>query len=203
MLPEDALAHNGETRGEEEVPASYCSIYDSALGATVLTLLFHAIACPTSTIHTGTQTTTPPLDNNGPHKTAEEYLALAEKLGVEGSSQAELEVALEALERVEGMNGPQPELLAKELRIVYLIASPISIKRARVAQWLERGGELARRVIKVSPDRVEGHYYRAIFLGFEAQSHKLRALDLLPKSSRQVKEPSTSTRPTTTPEAWC
>ena len=116
-----------------------------------------------------------------PPETAEECFALADRLGVEGGPQGDLEEALSALERAEKLGADGVDLWVKQLKIIYYIAAPIQKMRSRVSPWIAKGQTLSKRVEEAAPDRVEGHYYMAVFLGFEAQNNRLRALDLLPR----------------------
>jgi hypothetical protein len=127
----------------------------------------------------------PPRDTlavRAPHNlpaTAAECIALAQRLGVEGARRADLRRALRALERAEALEGGTPDLWVAQARVVFLIAEPIA-KEAQVLRWLNRGQQLAKRIARAAPERVEGHYYHAAFLGFRAQIQEVGGLDLLP-----------------------
>jgi hypothetical protein len=113
-------------------------------------------------------------------ETTEKCLSLAKRLGREGASHAELRLALRALERAETLSSASVDLWIKQARVVFLIAEP-KAKQARVVPWLNRGQQLAKRIMKIAPERVEGHYYNAAFLGFRAQLQEVSGLDLLPQ----------------------
>jgi tetratricopeptide (TPR) repeat protein len=114
-------------------------------------------------------------------QSAEECVALADRIGVEGASQEDLVRALQALERAEALAGGAVDLWVKQVRLVFLIAGPIASKKVRVTPWLARGEKLAARLKEAAPDRVEGHYYEAAFLGFHADLYRFQALELLPR----------------------
>jgi tetratricopeptide (TPR) repeat protein len=113
--------------------------------------------------------------------TAEACLALAERKGAEGASHEDMVLALRALERAEELAGGTVDLWAKQARLLFLIAEPIAKKKARVTPYLVRGEKLAARIKEAAPHRVEGHYYEAAFLGFQADVYRMQALDLLPR----------------------
>lgn len=123
---------------------------------------------------------TDPVDEGGElPATAEECVALAERLGVEGASPAELQLALRALERAETLAGESDALAIEEARVLSRIATPMA-KSAKVVRWLDRGDTVVKRILSSSPDRVEGHYYKAVFLGLRAQIQEIGGMDLLP-----------------------
>jgi hypothetical protein len=162
------------------MPRSAAAISNLSLLISIVGLT--AIACPPF-ISSPPTTQTPEIIENSEDDlpdTPEACLAMAERLGVEGASHAELRLALRALERAETLSSLSVDLWVEQARVVFLIAEPLS-KEARVLRWLNRGQQLAKRVIKSAPERVEGHYYRAAFLGFRAQLQEVGGLDILPQ----------------------
>jgi hypothetical protein len=83
------------------------------------------------------------------------------------------------VERAETIDGATPELWIHQLRILFLLAEPQS-SDMKIMPWLNRGDQLAKQLVTQEPERVEGHYYRAVFLGFRAQLQEVGGMDLLP-----------------------
>lgn len=157
------------------------AVYISALKVGAIVAAAAAVACPPIVSRpTPSRGQEHQADGNGLPETAAECIELAERLGNEGASRAELRLALRALERAETLRGGELELWIEQARLIFLISEPIS-KQARVVPWLNRGQQLSKRVIRFAPSRVEGHYYYAAFIGFRAQLQEVGGLDLLPE----------------------
>jgi hypothetical protein len=107
-------------------------------------------------------------------RSAEELRAAAERDGVEGAGQVELVAALRALEELQRIEGERVELLVWRMRVVALLVDAQTEERD-LLRWCRRGEELAERVRALAPERVEGHYYGAVFLGQRAQRQPSRA----------------------------
>jgi hypothetical protein len=107
-------------------------------------------------------------------RSAEELRAAAERDGVEGAGQVELVAALRALEELQRLEGESVELLVWRVRVVALLVDAQTEER-ELLRWCRRGEELAERVRELAPERIEGHYYGAVFLGQRAQRQPARA----------------------------
>lgn len=162
-------------------PALLRARCDAVLAAMVVAAAVALVACPHE-IPAELQVTPRELTTEIElPQSAEECVALADRIGVEGASQEDLVRALRALERAETLAGGAVDLWARQTRLLFLIAEPMAKKKARVTPWLVRGEKLAARLKAAAPNRVEGHYYTAAFLGFRADLFRMQALDLLPR----------------------
>ncbi len=137
-------------------------------------------ACPAFLLAPGAEGTGPVDEEDGLPSTTEECVALAERLGVEGGSPAELQLALRALERAETLGGPDDDLAVEQARVLTRLAASLG-KSTKSVRWLDRGDRVAKRILASTPDRVEGHYFKAVFLGLRAQIQEVGGLDLLPE----------------------
>lgn len=107
-------------------------------------------------------------------RSTEELRAAAARDGVEGAGPVELVAALRALEGLQRLEGESVELLVWRMRVVALLVDTQTEER-ELLRWCRRGEELAERVRELAPERVEGHYFGAVFLGQRAQRQPSRA----------------------------
>jgi len=119
-------------------------------------------------------------------ESASECRAVAEKLGVEGAERRDLARALAALERIEALDGSDTDLLVEQAKVVFYYLEPLS-PSDRPDRWLDKGDGVANRLVEGFPQRVEGHYYKATFMGFRAQAHQTRADDMIPVIVEEVR----------------
>lgn len=64
-------------------------------------------------------------------------------------------------------------------RAAFWLADAAGSDKNRRAWFSDKGDKMAQRAIAAQPDRVEGHYYRALDLGYLAKTKTLGALDLV------------------------
>lgn len=64
-------------------------------------------------------------------------------------------------------------------RATFWLADAADGDKSRRAWFSDKGDKLAQRAIEAQPERVEGHYYRALNLGYLARTKTLGALDLV------------------------
>ncbi len=112
--------------------------------------------------------------------TPEELLALSRELGREGAPASDLIRAFEALLRLAETQGETVDLLIRQAQVIRYLVEPMDDRR-EVIRWARRGEDIAFRVRQLAPERVEGYYYVAMFLGFRAQQQRTVALVLLPR----------------------
>jgi len=111
---------------------------------------------------------------------AEEYVRFGEELAVEGASRADLERALSAFERAEELVGRSTESMIRRARTILLIAEPI-LEGDDALLWADRGEQLAEKIREREPERVEGHYYEAVFIGLRARQKSVPKAVAWPK----------------------
>lgn len=111
---------------------------------------------------------------NGPSQSG--LRDLAEELGVEGASIENLRRSLAALEELERGAEAQDrlELVIMQARVMQFMVDS-QADESDVVRWCRRGDRLAETIREMAPERVEGHYYGAIFLGVRAQHQQFRA----------------------------
>lgn len=102
--------------------------------------------------------------------------ALAEELGVEGASIEDLRRSLAALEELERMGEAEDrlELVIMQARVMQFMVESQADEN-EIVRWCRCGDRLAETIRDLSPERVEGHYYGAVFLGLRAQHQQFRA----------------------------
>lgn len=112
--------------------------------------------------------------------TAVELIATGDRLAIEGADQAELIRALEAYERAEELTGRTIDSLISRARTIFFIAEPREDSAAM--EWVETGELLSQEIAESAPERVEGPYYEALFIGLKARQKSVpKALLMLPR----------------------
>lgn len=107
---------------------------------------------------------------------AAEIRSIEAQLGREGRPDAELRRALALLDELEALEGESTELTLERMRVLFYLVEPIPDEEEdEVIELCQRGEALAERIRRGSPERVEGHYYGALFLGLRARHQPLRA----------------------------
>ncbi len=110
--------------------------------------------------------------------TPDELRDLVEELGVEGAEHDELRQALRALEEIERTEGEGVELTIWQAQITFYLLEPLT-NEMEVIRWSRRGENLAERIREAAPERVEGYYFGAVFLGLRANHQRVRAVSFL------------------------
>lgn len=113
-----------------------------------------------------------------------EVLAEADRRGLEGAPPGELHALLGLVDEALLAEPTSADLLLRQSRLLFLLAEP-EAEAARALPWIERGDESARLLRRAAPDRVEGHYYGALFLGLRARHQSIRAAFFLDRIERQ------------------
>ena len=118
--------------------------------------------------------------------TAEKCLTIGAKLGIEGAERRDLGRALAAFERAGSLAGETTDLLVKQAKTIFFYLEPLR-PSDRPDGWLDKGDSVADRLIAGAVDRVEGHYYKATFMGFRAQAHQTKANAMIPEIVEEVR----------------
>lgn len=118
---------------------------------------------------------------------AAELVARGDELVVEGAAREDLMRALEGYERAEELVGRTVETMIRRARAILFIAEPQPGSDEALA-WAEAGEELSRQIVERAPNRVEGHYYEALFIGLKAREKSVpKALLLLPRMASRAR----------------
>lgn len=118
---------------------------------------------------------------------AAELVRVADELAVEGASREDLMRALEGYERAEELVGRTVDSMIRRARTILFIAEPQQGEDETLA-WAEAGEELSRQIVERAPNRVEGHYYEALFIGLKAREKSVpKALLLLPRMASRAR----------------
>jgi hypothetical protein len=150
--------------------------------STMVFLLVVATSLAGCGAHVGSQSlvTATPDDLKVGIRSPEELRALAAREGVEGAAEVDLLAALRALEELGRLEGESVELLVWRARVVQFLVDAQTDERD-LLRWCRRGEDLAERLRELAPERVEGHYFGAVFLGQRAQRQPARAALWLPE----------------------
>jgi hypothetical protein len=118
---------------------------------------------------------------------AADLVARGDELVVEGAAREDLMRALEGYERAEELVGRSVETMIRRARAILFIAEPQPGSDEALA-WAEAGEELSRQIVERAPNRVEGHYYEALFIGLKAREKSVpKALLLLPRMASRAR----------------
>jgi tetratricopeptide (TPR) repeat protein len=114
--------------------------------------------------------------------------ARAAELTAKGDA-VSLENALVVLDKALA-GGATYEREIQAARVAFLLGDEAEAEgdKPRRAKFAHKGEEYAKRAIAAGPQRAEGHYLRAIHLGFIASTKSIGALELLPEMAREAKE---------------
>jgi hypothetical protein len=114
---------------------------------------------------------------------AADLTAKGDELAVEGAPRDDLDRALEAYARADELVGSSIDSMVRQARAILFITEPMAEGDESLA-LIERGEDLAGQIAQRAPERVEGHYYEALFIGLRARQKSVpKALLLLPKMS--------------------
>jgi hypothetical protein len=118
---------------------------------------------------------------------AADLIARSDELAIEGASREDLMRSLEGYERAEELVGRTVETMIRRARAILFIAEPQPGSDEALA-WAEAGEELSRQIVERAPNRVEGHYYEALFIGLKAREKSVpKALLLLPRMASRAR----------------
>jgi tetratricopeptide (TPR) repeat protein len=124
-----------------------------------------------------------PADPQALMMQAEEYVAQGDRISLEN--------ALVVLEKYRRLEPQSIEPLWRTSLVAFLLADASGAERKRRAYFADLGERQARAAIALAPNRVEGHYYLAVNMGYTAQSksfiRRLGALDLVPEIEKEGK----------------
>jgi hypothetical protein len=108
-----------------------------------------------------------------------------DELAIEGASEDDLRQALASYEEAESLVGRTTESMIRRVRAIFLIAEPIEEKKPAL-KWANRGEDLAEAIVERAPERVEGYYYEALFIGLRARKKiRPKAIYLLPQMAER------------------
>lgn len=147
----------------------------SCAGAILLSVALLVVGCGAYSGSQGREASFSPATTSALHRaTPGELREIAGEMGREAAPLDDLRRALAALEELERIEGASVETTIWQATIVQYLAESTT-DEADVTRWCRRGDALAERIRQLDPDRVEGHYFGAIFLGLRAQRQQVRA----------------------------